>query len=177
MARYPVQKRDIVQIAYHVPDVEAAARQFSRLFGWGPFFVFHNIPLTHSSYRGRPAPFDHSSAYGQAGDIMVELIQQNNDAPSAIRDMFAPHEFGMHHAARFSEDMAGEIARHEAAGYDVALRAETETGVEFVMMDTRPLLGHMLELYPPTAALTSFYAMVRQSALEWDGRNPVRHIG
>lgn len=177
MARYPVEKRNIVQIAYHVPDVEAAAQQFAKLFGWGPFFVFPNIPLTHSSYRGTPTPFDHSAAYGQGGEIMVELIQQNNDAPSAIRDMYAPDEFGVHHAARFSEDMNDEIARYEAAGYDVALRAETETGVEFVMLDTRPLLGHMLELYPPTAALTSFYAMVRQSALEWDGRDPVRHIG
>ncbi len=177
MTKYPKAKRDIVQIAYHVPDIEAAARQFSELFGWGPFFIFRKIPLAHSSYRGKPMPFDHSSAYGQAGEIMVELIQQNNDAPSAVRDMYAPDEFGVHHAARFADDLDGEVARYEAEGYPVALRAGTETGVEFVMLDTRPLLGHMLELYPPSAALTSFYAMVRQAALEWDGRDPVRNLG
>ncbi len=35
--------RSIVQVAYHVPDVESAARSLAKLYGWGPSFVLHHI--------------------------------------------------------------------------------------------------------------------------------------
>lgn len=167
----------IAQLAYHVPDVEQAARDCAALFGWGPFFVLRHIALTRCSYRGRLAEFDHSSAYGQAGPVMIELLQQHNDGPSAVRDMYGPDDAGIHHAAAFAPDMGAELARYEKAGFPVALHARTAVGIEFAMIDTRPLFGHMLELYPPSAALTSFYAMVRQAAMDWDGDEPVRVIG
>ena len=59
-----------VQIAYHVPDPERAAHDYARAFGWGPFFLFEHIPLASCCYRGAKTPFDHSSAYGQAGELI-----------------------------------------------------------------------------------------------------------
>jgi hypothetical protein len=32
-----------VQIAYHVPDPEAAARRFASEWGWGPFFLMEHL--------------------------------------------------------------------------------------------------------------------------------------
>ena len=90
-----------VQIAYHVPDAEAAAHAYSQAFGWGPFFLLEHIPLASCLYRGAPAPFDHSSAYGQAGEVMVELISQHDDSPSVLRDLFRRDEVGVHHLAHF----------------------------------------------------------------------------
>jgi hypothetical protein len=37
-------------------------------------------------------------------------------------------------------------------------------GFRYVFVDTFATYGHMLELYEPTAALTGFYDMVRNSA-------------
>lgn len=163
-----------VQVAYHVPDPVAAAEQFARDFGWGPFYLMEHIPLERSLHRGRPAPFDHTSAYGQAGDVMVELITQHNDGPSALRDMYASHETGIHHVACFVDDLPAALDGFRHAGAEVALDARTVGGVDFAMVDTVARLGHMLELYEPGEDLRKFYAFVRQKAEGWDGSRPLR---
>ena len=163
-----------VQIAYHVPDPAAAAVRCARDYGWGPFFLMEHIPLERSAYRGVPAAFDHTSAYGQAGEVMVELITQHNDGPSALRDLYAAHESGVHHVACFVANLRETLARYEAN--QIALDARTATGVDFAMVDLTGELGHMLELYEPGEDLVRFYAHVRKSAQDWDGERPVRRL-
>jgi catechol 2,3-dioxygenase-like lactoylglutathione lyase family enzyme len=165
-----------VQVAYHVPDPESAAERCARDFGWGPFFLMEHIPLERSLYRGTEAEFDHSSAYGQAGEVMVELITQHNDGPSALRDLYAPHESGVHHVACFVDDLAAALQRHRARGEAIALEARTRTGVDFAMVDLSATLGHMLELYVPGEDLRRFYAYVRKCAEGWDGDRPLRRL-
>jgi hypothetical protein len=165
-----------VQVAYHVPEPEAAAVRCERDLGWGPFFLMEHIPLSRSLYRGTPAAFDHTSAYGQAGDLMVELITQHNDGPSALRDLFAPHESGVHHVACFVADLPAELQRYREEGIAIALDACTANGVDFAMVDLSATLGHMLELYEPNDDLRRFYAHVRKCAENWDGERPVRRL-
>lgn len=166
--------RPIVQIAYHVPDVEVAARQFAKVFGWGPFFVFHHVELEYCTYRGKPARLDHSAACGQAGPIMVELNQQHGEYPSVFRDMYAADQFGVQHQASFVTDLDEEVKRYEALGYPTAMRARSTSGIEYAFIDTRPLLGYMQELYPRSDFLVEFYQTVRKAAEGWDGQDPVR---
>lgn len=166
-----------VQFAYHVPDPAAAAERYARDFGWGPFFVMEHIPLARSLHRGREAAFDHTSAYGQAGDVMVELITQHNDGPSALRDMYAPMESGLHHVAYFVPNLADALAAFRARGHEVALDAATATGTEFAMVDLVRDLGHMIELYERRDDLAKFYAYVKRKSEGWDGSNPVRKLG
>jgi hypothetical protein len=163
----------IVQVAYHVPDPAAAAARCAALYGWGPFYLFEHIALARSSYRGRALPFDHSSAYGQAGEVMVELITQHGDAPSAIRERYAADASGLHHTARFAPDLEAALARQRAAGASIVQDAETADGVRFVMLEA-PLLGHLLELYEPSPALVGFYDFIRRKARGWDGSRPLR---
>lgn len=171
-----VDMRKPVQIAYHVPDPAAAARRHATEFGWGPFFLMEHIALERSLYRGRPATFDHSSAYGQAGELMIEFITQHGDEASALRDMYASGQSGLHHVAQFVPDLVAAIAGYRERGLEAALEARTTTGVDFAMIDTRSELGHMLELYEPSEGLRRFYAYVRKSAQGWDGRDPVRQL-
>lgn len=166
-----------VQVAYHVPDPVAAAEHYAREYGWGPFFLMEHIPLEHARYRGQPAEFDHSSAYGQAGELMVELITQHGDHPSALRDLYAPHESGLHHVAYFVPDLAAALRAFRERGQALALEARTVTGVDFAMVDAVAEFGHMLELYEASASLTKFYAYVRRKADGWDGRDPLRRLG
>ena len=166
-----------VQLAYHVPDPSEAARRYAAAFGWGPFFLMEHIALERSIYRRQPAAFDHSSAYGQAGDVMIEFIAQHGDGPSALRDMYGPTESGLHHVASFVPDLAATVAAFRDRGYEAALEARTTTGVDFVMIDTSRDLGHMIELYEPVSQLRRFYEHVRKASRDWDGRDPVRRLG
>ena len=164
----------IRQLAYFVPDVRLAATRHRAELGSGPFLVADHIALVSSLHRGRPAPLDHSAAYGQWGDIMVEFVQQNNDGPSAFRDTYpVAGSEGLHHVAIFVDDIGAAIARHERQGDSVALHAQLPSGLVFAMIDTVARYGHMIELYEPNKMLLDFYALV---AAEPDAGQPWRAI-
>lgn len=165
-----------VQLAYHVPDSRLAAEHYARTRGWGPFYVMERIPLEYARYRGVDTAWVHTSAYGQAGDMMIEFISQPDDAPSVLRERFARHEQGLHHVACFVPDLADAITAEGDAGHALALEARTTSGVDFVMVDAVTSLGHLVELYEPTSALRDFYAFIRRKAEGWDGRHPVRDL-
>jgi catechol 2,3-dioxygenase-like lactoylglutathione lyase family enzyme len=167
------------QLAYKVNDLAAAAAAHHRQFGSGPFFVLRHVALASSLHRGVERAFDHSSAYGQWGDVMVELVVQHNPDPSALHDMFSHGSGaeGLHHAALFVDDLDAEIARFAADGAALAQLSVTQTGTAFAFVDTRASLGHMLELYEPTPQLTGFYDFVADAAQGWDGRDLIRDLG
>ena len=95
---------EICQVAYFVPDIRAAARQMTDTFGAGPFFVIDRIELAWGEHRGENCPFVHSSAYGQWGEVMMELVQQDSDGASPFRDLYAPGQSGLHHVATMVDD-------------------------------------------------------------------------
>jgi hypothetical protein len=167
------------QLAYKVNDLEAAAIAHHRRFGSGPFFALRHVALASSQHRGVERPFDHSSAYGQWGGVMVELVVQHNSDASALHDMFpfgSRHE-GLHHAALFVDDLEAEIARFANEGAPLAQLSVTQTGTAFAFVDTRATLGHMLELYEPTPQLAGFYDFVAAAAQGWDGTDLLRELG
>lgn len=164
------------QLAYCVDDAEAAAAEWSARFGAGPFFVRRHIAVTEVIVRGRPGHFDHTSAYGQWGSMMVELVQQHDDAPSAVRDVYRRGQTGLHHVAHIVEDLAAAEAALLAAGIEQAQSAMAGT-TRFVFHDARPELGYMLELYQTSPGLLGFYDLVARAADGWDGTEPVRILG
>jgi len=158
------------QIAYFVPDVREAARAHHALFGSGPYYVADNIALTRALHRGTARQLDHSSAYGQWGEVMIEFCQQNNPGPSAFHDVYpeGSGRFGLHHVALFVEDLDTAVARFMAEGHQLALDAAMTDGFRYVFVDTLARHGHMIELYEPAPTLTAFYETVRSSAGDFD---------
>lgn len=172
----PLIRRPVVQIAYLVDDVEEAAHRMATTLGAGPFLIGESIPLSHCLYRGEEKPLDHTNACGQWGEMMMELVQQNNEGPSAFMDMYRPGEQVMHHVATFVDDFDAEVERYASKGFEAANIATTEAGaIRFAYIDTRPALGHMVEFYEDTDAIRGFYAMIREMSEGWDGSEPVRH--
>lgn len=171
---YPIR-----QIAFFVDDIEKAALAHHRQFGSGPYFIAHNIALQISRYRGKDRPLDHSSAYGQWGQIMVEFVQQNNAGPSVFHDLYpeGSGRTGLHHLAIIVDELAEAIDAQNKLGFETALYAETETGLPFAMVDMVHLYGHMLELYPSSSELVEFYDMVESAANGFDGTDPIRKLG
>lgn len=161
----------IIQNAYHVRDLDSAITRWHDLWGLGPFLVRRHIALPHVSYRGAPATLDISAAYVQAGDIQIELVTQHDDAPSAFRDSYAARQEGLHHVAVVPHDYDALIAAYAAQGYPVTTELRTASGRGAAYVDTRALLGHMVEIYWPSPGLAVLYRDVAAAASNWDGRS------
>lgn len=166
-------QRPLVQLAYTVADVDAAAPVWVQRFGAGPFFVLENIALRDVVVRGEASSLDHTSAYGWSGDVMIELVQQNCDTPSIFND----RPFGLHHTACFADDLDAELARLDSLGAPTAMRAVTVTGTAYAFADTTESLGHFVEVYGEQASIRDFYELVRSASVGWGGEAPIRRLG
>ena len=161
------------QIAYAVPNAFEAAKKWVKDFGAGPFFIAEHIPVTDVIYRGSPSMFDHTSAYGQWGDIMVELVQDHGTGPSVVRDLYNVDESGLHHLAFFVEDIDLATKSLVDLGFELGMTARAGPTI-FNMIDATKTLGHFVELYEPNAALINFYTRVKEASINWDGEDPIR---
>jgi catechol 2,3-dioxygenase-like lactoylglutathione lyase family enzyme len=166
---------DAVQIAYQTDDVTMAALAHSAQFGSGPFFLSEHIKLPAVTHKGRPALLDHSSAYGQWGNVMVELVAYHEASPASLSDQLAIGVPGLHHVACFVDDLATDLEAMLGAGNELVVEAETASGQRFAFVSGAGY-GHLVELYEPTPRLTAFYSLVRSAARCWDGSDPVRPI-
>ena len=166
----------IVQVAYAVEDVRVGAALHASRFGAGPFFVLEHIEIQAVEHRGEPGVFDHSSAYGQSGDVMVELVCLHRVEPASLRQQLQQRGGGIHHLAYFVDDLDREASRLVGLGYPQAMLATTASGVRFAFHDAVAELGHLWEIYQPSERLIDFYAMVAQAADGWDGSDPVREL-
>lgn len=165
-----------VQIAYAVRDVRVAAVRWAATHGAGPFFVMDHIALAEVRYRGAPGSFDHSSAYGQWGTLMVELVCDHTIGPSPVADVVGVGGEGLHHVAHFVKSLPLAGAALVENGWAEALHARTARGSQFAFHDAVASLGHMIELYEPSPGLVAFYERVAAAALAWDGSDPVRTL-
>lgn len=169
-------KHPIVQIAYFVGDAKQAAVDMADRLGAGPFFLIERIELAWGEHRGQPRKFLHTSAYGQWGSLMMELVQQDEEGPSPFRDVYQPGQQGIHHVAMMVDSLAETYRYCEAQELAIAARAQTLSGTEFAFVDTVATLGHMIEIYEKSAQLIGFYDRVRAASVGWDGREPVRTL-
>ena len=160
----------IVQNAYVVQDIDRAMQRWHTLWGLGPFLVRRHMAMAEVRYRGRPSRLDISAAFVQAGPIQVELLQQHCDTPSAFRDMFPGQGEGFHHVAVQAPDPEALLDRYRSCGFTPATELRTAGGRGAVLVDTRPLVGHMTEVYLSPDATRDFYHQVAQAAAAWDGR-------
>ena len=167
----------VVQIAYFVNDSVVKAQKMAAQHGAGPFFLIEKIELAWGVHRGKEQKFLHTSAFGQWGNVMLELVQQDLEGPSPFRDMFAPGEEGIHHMAMIVDSLSGTYSWCEEHGYEIAAKAQTIGGNEFAFVDTTETLGHMLEIYEGNDQLVGFYDLVRDASLDWHGEDPIRRFG
>lgn len=158
----------VAQIAYAVTDLEEAAASMALRLGAGPFFVRHHPPFPSVDGAGREGTLRHSSAYGQWGDVQVELVTIHGPSPLAGS--------GLHHVAWFVDALDEEIERLDALGWPLVLEASTESGIRFAFCDARGDLGHLVEVYEPVPGLVDLYAEVAAASKGWDGSAPVRPL-
>ena len=162
-----------VQIAYAVSDIYKGIDKWISDFGAGPFFIAEHIPIKNVIYRGHPSELDITVAYGQWGEIMIELVQDNGEGPSIIRDLYPPQKSGLHHLAYFVNDMDLVSAKLVEEGYVLAMSGQAGEN-RFQFFDAISEMGHFLEIYEPIESLKSLYERVRIASINWDGSDPLR---
>ena len=162
-----------VQIAYAVSDIFRGVDKWIKDFGAGPFFIAEHIPIKNVIYRGQPSELDITVAYGQWGEIMIELVQDNGEGPSIIRDLYPPQKSGLHHLAYFVNDMDLVSAKLIEEGYVLAMSGQAGEN-RFQFFDAISEMGHFLEIYEPIESLKFLYERVRSASINWDGSDPLR---
>lgn len=165
----------IVQMGYLVPDIHAAMKHWTDVIGVGPFYLIEHTPFTEVYYRGKPARVDQSAALAQWGDVQVELVQAHDDAPCLNSEFPGRARGGLQHCGVFTDSIAEDFVRLKAKGIEpVQWGAVGEIKFAFLATDRHD--GQIVELIERGPAIESFFQMVRDAAVGWDGRDPVRVV-
>ena len=168
-----VTRPAIHHVGYVVASLERDVPRFAAAFGAGPFFAMEHIAFDEVTYRGAPAVYDHSSAFGRWGEIIVELTEVHDAQPAGLRDALTAPGAGIGHVAWLAESLPAETERLRAAGLKPFHTGRTGPA-SAVWFDGGPLFGHPVEVLERREELLGFYAMVRSAAEGWDGSDPLR---
>jgi catechol 2,3-dioxygenase-like lactoylglutathione lyase family enzyme len=161
-------------LGYVVEDLQRAAERFAQGTGAGPFLMIEHVPLEEVSFDGGPAAYDHSTAFGQWGPVIVEISQIHDAQPAALRAFFgtAPAP-AIGHVAWLADDLAQESARLERAG--LPLRHTGSSGpVRAHWHDGGTVVGHPVEVLRRCPEILGFYTAIGDAARNWDGSRPLR---
>lgn len=170
----------VSQLGFVVPDLDAAVAHWASL-GVGPFFLLEHITFERCQFRGKPVTLDMSVAVGQWGEVQVELVRQHCQTPSIYTTFDGSKRGGLQHMGVMTDSVVESVAQLTARGVTPIQEGETANGIRFAYVDTdeRPGAhpGGMIELIERGPAIDSFFSLVRKTAINWDGRNPLRRLG
>jgi hypothetical protein len=170
----------IMQIAYVPTDFDAALDYWLHTLGVGPFFMWEHIEVDHLEYRGAPSSVDFSVALSYWGDIQIELIRQDCQAPSIYRDWNSNH---LHHVQIAVPDYDEAVAACKREGFAMAMEGRGLVGnpaFQFAYCD--------LGAYGPAGfiefarrpegdnTLAERMEKMQRAVRAWDGRDPIRGL-
>lgn len=165
----------IMQVAYIVEDLRAAAMSWAETLKVGPFFIIEHFPLADMTYRGKPDAMDISVALAHSGSMCFELIKQNDDKPSVYQDVVKKRGYGFHHWAVSTRDFEGTVEGYKKQGFEQALYARVPSvNGRAAYIDTVAANGGMIEIIEINPAVENLFATIKQAADTWDGSSPLR---
>lgn len=165
---------NIRQIAYVVPDIHAAIDRLARNSGIGPWFVYENMISSYHS-KGNLIELELTMAFGNSGDLQIELIQQMSPQESIYTEFLKAHPQAdrPHHYAAWPENFEDVRNRAFALGY-VVLRDSVSPRGQMAYFHHPDQPAFICEVTELTPARKHVYASVATAAKGWDGTDPVR---
>ncbi|MGE0136402.1 MAG: VOC family protein [Ilumatobacteraceae bacterium] len=167
----------VIQMAYIVPDIDAAMRSWSENLRVGPWFLLDSFTGVDPVYRGAPSQADVKLAMGFAGHMQIELIQPKDEHPSVYREVRDNRGWGFHHYGMATRTFDADLDRYVGKGYELAFRCGVPTGGSVGYLDTKGELPGMLELIEVGATMESLFTSFYLASVGWDGSDPVRPFG
>ena len=103
----------VVQVAYHVPDIEAAAMAMVKQTGAGPFFVSRNIALALSEENEDRRLLDATHLTWRSMPVLVSLRSSSefDEAKGLLREAVERVKAGAHHVALSDETFRNRSRR------------------------------------------------------------------
>ncbi len=155
------------QVAWVVPDIQAAERFFSETLGVRGFTRIENIRAqdTAGTLRGAPGDFVLHLSMAHSGGSLLELIQPVAGA-SIFQEFLAAHPTGgVQHVAYLvpEADFGQAVAQLTGRGYPV-VQALTLPVATVAFFDTTAEIGVATEIIGVTEAGREFLAQLRGDA-------------
>lgn len=160
----------VMQIAFVPVDFDAALHHWTTVMGVGPFFLFEKIRLEEMRYLGLPSDCVFSLALAYWGDLQVELIRPDNDAPSIYHSAVGRE---LHHTCVLTDDIGAAKAVAVTAGATVLVEAKVGDDGAVLYVDCG---GDIVEILQPTRGTLDLFATIKAAAQSWDGSDPVRRL-
>jgi len=165
----------IRQNGYVVRHLDAA------IDGWlaagvGPWLLLPHLTQTGTVYRGQPTEPVVSIAFANSGDLQLELIVQENDAPSIYREFLDAGREGFHHLAWWAEDFDAVDRAVTGAGWPVVHSGDSGGMAQFVYYDQGGATSTVIEVMELNDTTRWMATTVRKAADTWDGSDPVRNL-
>lgn len=164
----------VMQIAFVPADFDAAIAHWTGTMGVGPFFLIENIALEGMRYLGKPSDCIFSIALAYWGEIQIELIRQENDAPSIYRRCEGG---GLHHICVLTDDIETARGIAEAAGASILVEAKVGEDGAVLYVDTGGGPGTIVEILQPASGSDALFAMIKEASIGWDGNDRLRTLG
>ena len=166
------------QLGYVVRDFDRALQGWIAA-GVGPWFVIRGL-RQHGSYRGAPCDVTLSIGLANIGDMQIEVIAQEDGAPSIYAEFLGGGDGGFHQLAWWVDDYDAALRSAGAAGWPVVWSGGEEGGVRFAYIEPAEPAAGAAAIYEITERSDMFdgmAAMVRGAAADWDGADPIRVFG
>ncbi len=167
----------IRQNGYVVKDIEAAMDYWLNVMGVGPWFLIQKVETDWFRYKGQDSDIDMTIAVANSGDLQIELIQQNNDAPSMYRDFLDAGYEGLQHVAFWSKEY--QALYDKLIGDRYVLGHEGQIGGEtgrFAYFESTSHPGSVIEISDVSGPKGELFEFVKQSALDWDGVTTIHRM-
>ena len=171
----PLTGSPIHHVGYFVADLRTGVERFARDHGAGPFFVLEHVEFDEVSYEGSPATYDHSSAFGQWGPLLLELTEIHDAQPQGLRDRLTVPGGGVGHIGFLADSLADETVRLARLGFE-PFHAGRTGPASVVWFDGGDLFGHPIEVLQRNDELLGIYETIRRASEQWDGSDPYRPI-
>lgn len=177
MALFPVGKPTdaIVQIAYAVPDLQAAIGWWVEHLGVGPWYVAERMGGEGTTYRGQPSRAEFSIAIAFSGRMMFELIEALDDEPSVYKERRERTGYGFHHLAKLRPNVRQLAEDYVAKGGSIVFQAPVPGGEVFYVEAGKDAPG-FIELIEDSALSRHTFEEMWRASVDWDGERPVRSV-
>lgn len=168
----------VVHVAYLVPDIDVAMRDWTRQLGIGPWTCIRDIELD-STYNGEPLTLQIHEALAYAGNLQIQLVQSLNDpsVPTPYQARVRAGQWGMHHVAYFSDDVDRDVAAAVGQGFGDVCEMRSPDGHRYYYLrsqeSTTELWIEFLEVF---SLLSDIYAQGIAETASWDGSDPFRNL-
>lgn len=168
------------QLGLVVRDFDATLKAWTEVHGAGPFFIFRDTPVQDYLYRGQvsEAPVL-SIAFGYSGDLQIEIIHQQNDAPSIYTEFLASGREGLHHVSSFLDVQAYDAVYAGALERGLtSVHQGSIGGVRFAYFDSEDTPGATVQEISESgiAEVAALYQTLQDASSAWDGTDPVRPL-